>query len=113
MAQAALKLKTAQLHAFGVADDLDEVVAKRFDLSYEDRARARAQFGYAAQQVLEAIQILLNVHGAASFAESSLMQQYWRDAYTAARHAGLNEFIGYEAFGKALLGVDERISPMF
>ncbi|WP_101948226.1 acyl-CoA dehydrogenase family protein [Mycobacterium sp. 3519A] len=112
MAQAALKLKTAQLHAFGVADDLDEVVAKRFDLSYEDRARARAQFGYAAQQVLEAIQILLNVHGAASFAESSLMQQYWRDANTAARHAGLNEFVGYEIYGKALLDVDERISMM-
>jgi 3-hydroxy-9,10-secoandrosta-1,3,5(10)-triene-9,17-dione monooxygenase len=62
--------------------------------------------------VLEAIHILVNVHGAAAFAETSLMQQYWRDANTAARHAGLNAYIGYEVFGKALLGVPERISPM-
>jgi 3-hydroxy-9,10-secoandrosta-1,3,5(10)-triene-9,17-dione monooxygenase len=53
----------------------------------------------------------VNVHGAGSFAESSRMQQYWRDANTAARHAGLNPVVGYEIFGKALLGVEERISP--
>ena len=42
----------------------------------------------------------------------SLMQQYWRDANTAARHAGLNAVVGYEILGKELLGVPERISPM-
>jgi hypothetical protein len=68
----------------------------------------RAQYGYAAQHVLDAIQLLVNVHGAASFAENSLMQQYWRDANTAARHAGLNAFVGYEVFGKALLDVPEH-----
>ena len=61
---------------------------------------------------LDAIHILVNVHGAATFAETSLMQQYWRDANTAARHAGFNSVVGYEVFGKALLGVPERISPM-
>jgi 3-hydroxy-9,10-secoandrosta-1,3,5(10)-triene-9,17-dione monooxygenase len=76
------------------------------------RAQARARAGYAAQQVLEAIQILANVHGAGGFAESSRMQQYWRDANTAARHGGLNAVIGYEIHGKALLGVEERIGRM-
>jgi 3-hydroxy-9,10-secoandrosta-1,3,5(10)-triene-9,17-dione monooxygenase len=112
IAQAALKLKTAELHAYRIADDLDSVADNRSDLQYEYRAQARAQFGYAAQQVLEAIQTLVNVHGAASFGGSSRMQQYWRDANTAARHAGLNEFVGYEVFGKALLGLPERISAM-
>ncbi|HEY6649876.1 MAG TPA: acyl-CoA dehydrogenase family protein [Mycobacterium sp.] len=112
VAEAALKLQTAQLHAYRVADDLDIAAANRVDLEYGFRAQARAQFGYMAQQVLDAIHILLNVHGAASFAETSLMQQYWRDANTAARHAGLNAVVGYEVFGKELLGVPERISPM-
>jgi 3-hydroxy-9,10-secoandrosta-1,3,5(10)-triene-9,17-dione monooxygenase len=48
------------------------------------RTEIRAKAGYAAHQVLEAIQILVNVHGAGSFAESSPMQQFWRDANTAA-----------------------------
>jgi 3-hydroxy-9,10-secoandrosta-1,3,5(10)-triene-9,17-dione monooxygenase len=112
VAQAALKLQTAQLHAYRVADDLDSAAADGRELEYAVRARARAQIGYAAQQVLEAIHVLLNVHGAAAFAETSLMQQYWRDANTAARHAGLNSYVGYEVFGKALLDVPERISPM-
>ncbi len=112
VAEAALKLQTAQLHAYRAADDLDSAAANGHDLDYGLRARARAQVGYTAQQVLDAIHILVNVHGAATFAETSLMQQYWRDANTAARHAGLNAVVGYEVFGKELLGVPERISPM-
>ena len=72
----------------------------------------RAQAGYAAHQVLEAIQILVNVHGGGSFAESSPMQQFWRDANTAARHTALNAIIRYKVYAKALLGVDEVITPM-
>ena len=112
IAEAALKLKTARLHAFGIADDLDAALANGEQVDFPARAEIRAQLGYAAQQVLDAINVLVNVHGAASFAESGRMQQYWRDANTAARHAGLNAVIGYEVFGKALLGVEERISPM-
>jgi 3-hydroxy-9,10-secoandrosta-1,3,5(10)-triene-9,17-dione monooxygenase len=52
------------------------------------------------------------VHGAGSFAESSQVQQYWRDANTAARHAGLQPVVGYEIYGKALLGIAERISTL-
>ena len=64
------------------------------------------------QQLIDAINILVNVHGAGSFAESSPLQRYWRDANTAARHAGLYEAVGYEVFGKSMLGIDEQISPM-
>ena len=42
---------------------------------YADRARSRAMGGYAAQQALEAIHTLLNVHGAGGFAEKNRMQQ--------------------------------------
>jgi len=52
------------------------------------------------------------VHGAGSFAEKNRMQQYRRDANTAARHPGLNAVVGREVYGKSLLAVEERISPM-
>ena len=111
-AEAALKLQTARLHTHRIADDLDASAVNGHTLDYADRAQIRAQVGYAVAQVLEAIQILLNVHGAAGFAESSPLQQIWRDANTGGRHAGLNAAVGYEVFGKALLGVPERISAM-
>jgi 3-hydroxy-9,10-secoandrosta-1,3,5(10)-triene-9,17-dione monooxygenase len=112
IAEAALKLETARLHAHAIADQLDRAAADDTHVDYDDRAKARAQCGYAAQQMIDAINILLNVHGAGSFAESNPLQRYWRDANTAARHAGLYHVVGYEIFGKSLLGIDEQISPM-
>jgi 3-hydroxy-9,10-secoandrosta-1,3,5(10)-triene-9,17-dione monooxygenase len=112
VAEAALKLQTAQLHAYQVADELDLSAAGGPAQGYADRARFKAMIGYATQQVLDAINVLLNVHGAGSFAETNRMQQYWRDANTAARHAGLNATVGLEVFGKSLLRVPERITTL-
>ncbi|WIX83915.1 acyl-CoA dehydrogenase family protein [Amycolatopsis carbonis] len=98
----------ARLHAYDIADELDATTPA----DYVARAEMRARFGYAAQQVLEALNILINVHGAAGFAETGRLPQFWRDANTAARHAALNSVVGYEIYGKALLDVEERISPM-
>ncbi|SOX52853.1 oxidoreductase [Mycobacterium ahvazicum] len=112
LAEAKLKLRTARLHAFEVADALDEGQIVNGEAGYPLRAQARAQCGYAARQVLEAIHTLINVHGAGSFADSSAMQQYWRDANVGARHAALNAYVGYEIYGKSMLGVPERIAPL-
>jgi len=112
IAEAALKLQTARLHAHHIADELDRRAADGPEIGYDYRARVRAQCGYAVGQVLVAINVLLNVHGAAAFAETSPLHRYWRDANTAARHAGLNALVGYEILGKALLGVPEQISAM-
>ncbi|OBA59431.1 hypothetical protein A5647_17395 [Mycobacterium sp. 1100029.7] len=112
IAEAQLKLRTARLHAFEVADALDAGEIVNGEAGYPLRAQAKAQCGYAVQQVLEAIQILINVHGAGSFADSNAMQQYWRDANVAAHHAALNAYVGYEIYGKSLLGVPERIAPL-
>ena len=110
--EAALKLRTAQLHVYDAADELDAIAARGEQASYETRAEVRARAGHAAALVLDAINTLLNVHGAGSFAASSRMQQYWRDANVIARHPGLNAMIGYEIYGKALLGVEERIGRL-
>ena len=112
VAEAAVKVKTAQLHVFDLADEFDAAAARGGQVDYAVRAQARARAAYAASQVLDAIQIAVNVHGAGSFAESSRMQQYWRDANTAARHGSLNAIVGFEIYGKALLGLHERISAM-
>jgi 3-hydroxy-9,10-secoandrosta-1,3,5(10)-triene-9,17-dione monooxygenase len=112
VAEAALGLQTARLHAYDIADRLDEAEAGGETLTYQDRAQMRGAVGYVAQTVLKAIDVLVNVHGAATFGEANPVQRYWRDANTAARHAGLNPMIGYEVLGKALLGVDEQVSTM-
>ena len=76
------------------------------------RARVRSDTGYAAECVTRAIDILLYAHGAASFADVSPLQRIWRDSATAARHAVVSPQVSYEAYGKALLGVADNITPL-
>lgn len=111
LAQAALMIRTARMHAYEMAAALDTAAARDLAVDYPGRSEIRARIGYAAQQVVDALTILVSVHGAGSFAESTVLQQYWRDANTLARHAGLQPTVGYEIYGKTLVGVDERISP--
>ena len=72
----------------------------------------RADTGYVAESITRAIDILLSAHGAGSFAEVNPLQRIWRDSATAARHAVVAPEIGYEVYGKALLGVEEQITPL-
>lgn len=111
VAEAAMKIETARLHTHQATVQVDQAAAAG-PLDYPARTRLRAQAGYAARQIIEAIAILLDAHGASAFAETSILQRIWRDANTAARHAGLIPAVGLEVYGKTLLGVNERVSLM-
>ncbi|MFC8824246.1 acyl-CoA dehydrogenase family protein [Streptomyces sp. NPDC057137] len=112
IAEAALRIDTATLLAERAAADIDEAARRGTYPDFTRRARVRAYTGWAVQNVLEAIGILLNVHGAASFAETNPLQRIWRDANTAGRHAMAAPAVALEVYGKALLGVDETITPL-
>lgn len=112
LAEAALLIETAHLHAYRAADDVDRAGVAGERLDFVTRARIRAEVGLIAEKVTRAIEILLYAHGAGGFATSSPLQRIWRDSAVAARHAIVLPAIGYEMYGKALLGVEERISPL-
>lgn len=112
IAEAALKIDTARLHSIAIVNKLDAAANTSGTIDDAARAWMRASSGYAVQQVLDAIQLLLSVHGSAAFAESSPLQRIWRDANVAGRHAGLNAAVGYEVLGKTLLAIPEQITPM-
>ena len=112
IAEAARLIDTAHLHAYRAAADIDEAAARGEYPDYLTRARVRSDTGYVAECITRAIDILLYAHGAGSFAEVSPLQRIWRDSATAARHAIVSPAVSYEVYGKALLGVDESITPM-
>jgi alkylation response protein AidB-like acyl-CoA dehydrogenase len=112
IAEAARLLDTARLHAFRAADDIDQAAARGDYPDYLTRARIRSDTGYTAECVTRAIDILLYAHGAGSFADVSPLQRIWRDSATAARHAVVSPQVSYEAYGKALLGITDNITPL-
>jgi alkylation response protein AidB-like acyl-CoA dehydrogenase len=111
-AEAAQKIDTAHLHTYRAADDIDAAAAHGEALDPFGRIRARADLSRAIEHVTEAIGILLSAHGAGSFAEANPLQRIWRDSAVAARHAILQPAMIKEMYGKALLGVEEQISPL-
>jgi alkylation response protein AidB-like acyl-CoA dehydrogenase len=109
LGDAALLIDTAHMHARRAADDLDAHAARNEQPSFAIRARVRADASRAAGQVVEAINVLLNVHGSAGLVDASPLQRIWQDANVAARHVSLIPGISYEVYGKALLGLPNDV----
>ena len=112
LAEAALMIDTAHLHAYRSADDLDRAAAAGVYPDTLLRARVRADTGWALQHVTKAIDILLYAHGAGSFAQVNPLQRIWRDSAVAARHAVTLPAVNFEVYGKALLGRTDQITPL-
>lgn len=112
IAEAAMKIDNAQLRAFRAADEVDAAARRDEQLDDVTRARVRADTGMVTTYITEAINTLLWAHGAGGFAETSPLQRWWRDSNTAARHAVGLPTIGLELYGKALLGVENNITPL-
>jgi alkylation response protein AidB-like acyl-CoA dehydrogenase len=113
IAEAALMIDTAHLHAYRAADDIDDAAARGVYPDMLVRTRVRADTGYVVEKITQAIDKLLFAHGSAGFAETSPLQRIWRDAAVASRHAVVLPPIGYELYGKALLGVENNVTPLF
>lgn len=112
LAQATMHLDTAHFHAHRVTDDMDSAARDGRKLDLLDRARIRADVGWAIENVVKAIDILLYAHGSGSFAEVNPLQRIWRDSEVASRHAGILPMVCYEIYGKALVGSEVKITHM-
>lgn len=112
LAEAASLIDTATLHLLRAADDVDNWAASGQCMPLVNRTRARMDIGTVARCAREAMDLLLNVHGARSFAEDSPLQRIWRDLETGTRHAMVNPAIATEMYGRALLGIEDQITPL-
>ena len=112
VAEASQLIDSAFLHAMRAADDIDRAARTEDYLDFATRARVRADVGTIATRCREAVDLLLNVHGAGSFAEFNPMQRIWRDLETCSRHAVVNPEISKELYGRALIGVEEQITAL-
>jgi 3-hydroxy-9,10-secoandrosta-1,3,5(10)-triene-9,17-dione monooxygenase len=112
LADAAMKIETATLHAFRAADDLDRFAAEGQHPDLVARARVRADAALVAKYCREAVETLVSAHGTSSLADANRMQRLWRDIHVASRHAITEWQINLEIYGKALLGVEPNITPL-
>lgn len=112
IAEAATLIDTAELHMRRSADMLDGCASEGTQPTMLERARVRMDTGYAAEKTREAMDKLMSIQGAGGFAAFNPLQRMWRDLNTASRHAIIGPGISTEIYGRALLGVEEPVSPL-
>lgn len=112
LGKTALRIDAAELHVNRAADAIDAAAASATALPDSELLRIRGDVGQAVNLVTVALDELMWAHGAAAFAQSNPMQQYWRDANTAARHAMLNVHVGHELYGGAFFGLDPIVPSL-
>lgn len=112
LAEAANLIDSAQLHLERSANVLGAAMAVGGQPRALARARIRMDSGHASHCLREAVQLLLTVSGASTFARTKPTQQYWLDLETAARHPTLNGGLSREIYGRALVGVPEQVSSL-
>ena len=112
VAEAAMKIDTATLHALRAADDLDRAAAEGRMPDLQARARIRMDTALAAKYCREAVDLLVSAHGTSSLADSNRMQRLWRDVHVASHHAITEWQVNLEVYGKTLLGVEPNITHL-
>lgn len=92
----------------------DRIVAAAVSLqqmSFDDRARMRADVGLAVRHCRDGVDRLMSVQGSSAFAESNPVQRVWRDIATASRHGLLTPEVPLEIYGRALVADFPMLSP--
>jgi alkylation response protein AidB-like acyl-CoA dehydrogenase len=112
IAEAAMKIDTASLHARRAADDLDQHAQEGRLMDLPARARVRIDTALVAKYCREAVEVLVAAHGTSSLADANRMQRLWRDVHTASHHAITEWQINLEVYGKALLGIEPNITHL-
>ena len=112
MAEAATLVDTAHLFAYRAADLIDDAAREGRLLTYLERARVRMDVGHTATMARDAIDVLMTSHGAPPFADFNPLQRIWPDCETASRHAVVGPDIAAEAYGRALVGIEEGVTPI-
>jgi alkylation response protein AidB-like acyl-CoA dehydrogenase len=108
IADAASLFDTAALHACRACDDIDRAAFTGRRMTVNERTRVRMDAATATSRAKEAVDLLVTVSGASSFALSNPLQRIWRDLGVASRHGLVNPNLARELYGRALLGIEEQ-----
>lgn len=102
LARAAANLDAAELLMQRCVQDAERPDATRHDL----RTRAYRDQSRASELIVEAIDMIMKISGAAGFASTSSIQRAWRDVHFAASHVGLNPEVSFAAWGRHQFGLE-------
>jgi len=111
--EAAAKIDAARLLLEDATALIDRAALDHATLSERQRAANKAQANYAIQILAEAVQSLMFVAGSSAFNHANPAVRYYRDFNMVARHFGNIPAVGFEVYGRSILGVMPSAVPAY
>ncbi|WP_460624412.1 acyl-CoA dehydrogenase family protein [Kineosporia babensis] len=107
--EALQRTDSAMRRTLWVADVLD-ALPQGDEMSVTERAQLRIELTTAARECREAMELLLDLHGASGFAEDNPLQRFWRDIAVGTRHPFFTPYILAEDYGRLTFDVTPTVS---
>jgi alkylation response protein AidB-like acyl-CoA dehydrogenase len=111
--KAAARIRAVRASMDDMTGAIDRAAIAQRPLDPGERAHNRGQMALAIDLLNEAIDMLMSGAGSSAFLEANNAQRFWRDFNVGARHVALASEVGYEVFGRAILGEPEITKPDF
>jgi 3-hydroxy-9,10-secoandrosta-1,3,5(10)-triene-9,17-dione monooxygenase len=108
VADASLKIDSAEMHYYRVADEMDAWAASGNYMDRPARVKALADIGYANQMCKEALDILMLASGSGFVYDGHPLQRIFRDFWTLYSHRSLSPTITKENYGRVLSGLESN-----
>ncbi|EEP69897.1 acyl-CoA dehydrogenase [Micromonospora sp. ATCC 39149] len=102
---ALMKIDQAEFHAYHAADIVDSKAASGAEWSLEERARVRADHGWATRLAKEAVDIFASASGGTSIYRDVPIQRIARDVNAMSLHGLINPDTNTELYGRVVCGL--------
>jgi hypothetical protein len=102
--RAALLIQLARNTMNEMTTSIDNAALAKRPMKRPERALNRGQLSLSVDLLNQATSILMNAGGSSAFLRKNRVERLWRDFNVASRHAMLIPEIGYEVFGRSILG---------
>ena len=106
VAQAQLKIDSAELHLYRAVDKLDDYSKQGKELSLEDSIKMKADFGYVNQLCKEAIDLMTAGAGSIFTYDTNQFQLVYRDFLTMHLHGFITPSSLIETYGRVMCGLE-------
>ena len=107
--EALRRTESAMQRTLRVADVMD-AVRPGAAMPVEERIGLRVELSTAARECREAMELLLDLHGASGFADDNPLQRFWRDVAVGTRHPYFTPYILAEDHGRVVFDVMPTVS---
>ncbi|WKA49322.1 acyl-CoA dehydrogenase family protein [Planococcus liqunii] len=108
IAEAELKIETAEIFFYKVADALDASAQAKEYMGRHERVKTLADIGYANQLLKEAMDLLMSASGSGFAYNGHPMQRILLDFLVLHSHRSLSPIITIENYGRVLSGLESN-----